>query len=839
MTAPLAGLRVADLSTRLSGAFAARLFGDFGADVLLVEPPEGHPLRSLPPFLDDTPGASRSVAHAYFHWNKRSQVCADEAAVGEAIAEADVVITTCDSPSTERAETLAALRADTVHLSITPHGLSDPFTGLPGNNLTMSARVGWASINGVAGEPPLQMPRDQSGVVGGVTGFIAACAALRRRHAGATEQVDVSELEAFAQTVCPWGVAAVYQGAGGTNGPQRGGARAATPRERSPGGGRRRGDPGPLWDLADGQMNFGLADFHNWTEAMDAMKLPELGRRPELIPDIGRHSQPMRDVVVGMAHTLPTIKRWPLFHKLAGLRCVIGVVQDMDDITKNEQLRAREFFVATKMEGKRLRAAGAPAKLSPSPWRLTKPAPPLKPQDKCEWDEAPAPELAKAPVDPASLADGPLAGVRVLSFGQAWSGTFGTELLAFLGADVVQIASLHRPDAFRRIRNTVPKAVQDPNRLQHPANTQGHYNSVNLHKREITLDLRKERGKEILWQLLSKFDIVADNFRPGVLPSWGITLEKLHRARPGMIWASISGYGESGPYRDYPANGATTEPMAGLSSLHGYEGEVPVEESPDGVPRQRGPAMNTGGLFPDPVGGYFLVATIMAALAHRDRTGEAQRVDLSMMESVAAVVGDALVEYDATGRKPGPRGNHHPRFAPHAVYPAADGEWLALAAETEAAWTAFVAHTGDPRLAAPQFATEALRKANESELDRIIVEWSQHHDAFATERELGQLGLCAARVTPLYEIYSRPDPHFAESGFVSQIDHPEAGPSWLPGRPWRFSAAASTPIRGAPCVGEHSREVFAEELGMDDAAYEELVAAGITGTLDEAPKHGY
>ena len=840
MPAPLAGLRVADLSTRLSGAFAARLFGDFGADVLLVEPPEGHPLRSLPPFADDTPGTARGVAHAYFHWNKRSRVCAHETEVREAIAGADVIVTTSDAPAPERADTLASLSPDAVHLSITPHGLTDPLTGVPGNNLTMSARVGWASINGVVGEPPLQMPRDQSGVVGGVTGFITACAALRRRHAGDTELVDVSELEAFALTVHPWGVAAVYQGAGTSQNPQRGGARAASPRERSPGGGRRRGDPGPLWDLADGQMNFGLADFHNWTEAMDAMNLPELGRRPELIADIGRHSQSMRDVVVGMAHTLPKIERWPLFHKLAQLRCVIGVVQDMDDITRNEQLQAREFFVTTEVDGKRVRAPGAPAKLSPSPWRLANPAPSLAAKAKPpQWRETPPAELAKAPVDAGSLADGPLAGVRVLSFGQAWSGTFGTELLALLGADVVQIASLHRPDAFRRIRNTVPKGVEHPARLQHAANTQGHYNSVNLHKREITLDLRQERGREILWQLLPKFDIVADNFRPGVLPSWGITLDRLHRHRPGMIWASISGYGESGPYRDYPANGATTEPMAGLSSLHGYEGEAPIEEAPDGVPRQRGPAMNTGGLFPDPVGGYFLVATIMAALAHRDRTGEAQRVDLSMMESVAAVVGDALIEYDATGRKPGPRGNHHPRIAPHAVYPAADGEWLALAAETEVAWRAFVAHTGEPRLAAPRFATEALRKANESELDKIISEWSQGHDAFAAERELGQLGLCAARVTPLYEIYSRPDPHFAESGFVSQIDHPEAGPTWLPGRPWRFSAAPSTPIRGAPCVGEHSRQVLADELGIDDSAYEELVAAGITGTLDEAPKHGY
>lgn len=818
MTAPFEGLTVADLSTRLSGAFAARLFGDFGADVVLVEPPEGHFLRREPPFLDDEPGADRGVAHAFFNWNKRSAVCATEDEVRAAVASADVVVTSEVEPRAERSETLARIAPHAVHLSVTPHGLDDPLSHAPGNNLTMSARSGWASVNGYAGEAPLQMPRDQSGVVGGVTGFIAAAAALRRRHAtAAAEVVDVSELEAFALTVHPWGVAAVYQGAG----------------RRGPGGGRKRGSPGPLWDLADGQMNFGLADFHNWTAAMEAMGLPDIGRRPELIPDLGRHSKPLGEVAAAMAETLPGIARWELFHKLAKLRCVIGVVQDMDDLPKNEQLAARDFFVETSICGRRVRSSGAPAKLSPSPWRLRSPAPALAGTAPSR-ESRPAARSADPPRarNPADLAAGPLHGVRVLSFGQAWSGTFGTELLALLGADVVQIASIHRPDAFRRIRNTVPDGVVDPNRTQHAANTQGHYNSVNLHKREITLDLRKERGREILWRLLPRFDIVADNFRPGVLPSWSITLEKLHALRPGMIWASISGYGESGPYRDYPANGNTTEPMAGLSSLHGYDYPAP-EPEPDDGPIQRGRAMNTGGLFPDPIGGYFLVATVLAALAHRDRSGEAQRVDLSMMESVSAIIGDALIEYDATGRKPGPRGNRHPRIAPHNVYAAAGGEWLALAAEDDAAWRALAARVGDPRLDDPRLAAMAGRKAHEALVDECLAAWCRDRDAATTEAELGALGICAARVVPLAEIYSRPDPHFAESGFVSRIDHPEAGPTWLPGRPWRFSAAASTPIRPAPCVGQHSREVFAEELGIDDAGYQRLVADGVTGTLDE------
>jgi len=814
MTTPFEGLLVVDLSDRLSGAFAARLFGDFGADVVLVERPGGHTLRQEPPFLDDRPGPNRGALHAYVNWNKRSTVVESAEECETLVSGADVVITDADPISAAWfAEALARLSLDAVLLSITPHGLASPLATRPGNNLTASARTGWSYINRYRDEPPLQMPRQQAGYIGGVAGFIAAAAALRRREFGdRPELVDVSEVEAFALTVHPWGVAAVYEDTGFSYGPA---------------GGRHRGEPGPLWDASDGRINFGFADFRNWSAAMKVLQLFELGDRKELIPDVGRHSQDLSAVVAGAASTLPSLQRRPVFHALAKLRCVTGILQDIDDVVRDPQLAARKFLVETGIEGRIVRAAGPPAQLSPSPWQLVVPAPllgELGPALRAEQSLR-RPEVRAASRDvqtQRAAAAGPLNGVRVLSVTHAWSGTFGTELLALLGADVVQVGALHHTDVWRRVRNRVPAGLGGRGSIQHALNTQGLYNSVNLNKREITLDLRHERGRELFWKLIPRFDILADNFRSTVMPSWGITLEKLHTLRPGMIWASISAYGTEGPYWEYPGNGATTEPMAGLSSLHGYEGDE---------------GMNTGGLYPDPVSGYFFAAAVLAALAHRDRTGEPQRVDLSMMEAVATVCGDAIVEYDATGRLPRPCGNHHPRVAPHNNYPARDGEWLALATETEEAWLRLVAHIGDGRLADPRFATMAARKANEADLDAIIGNWCAAQDAVAAENALGKLGIAAARVVPLYELYSRPDPNFLASGFVSRVDHPEAGPTWLPGRPWRFSAAPSSPLRAAPCVGQHSREVLAEELGIGDDEYEALVATGVSGTLDDLGGH--
>ena len=801
LTKPFEGLRVIDLSTRFSGAFAARLFGDFGADVILVEPPEGHPCRSEPPFTNTSDRSESSVIHAYVNWNKRSVVVTTDDERNELLRAADIVVTT--SFDTEYLTDIeAAMQNDAVHLCVTAYGLHGPLQGKQGNNLTLSSHSGWASINGYRDEPPLAMSRNQNGIVGGVMGSIAAASALRCRDSqSAPERVDVSELEAYALTVHPWGVAGVYHG------------RTAN---RGPGGGRPRGSSGPLWNLADGRMNLGLADFHNWTDAMNVCGLPEQGKRPELIPDIGRHSQDLRDVVHGLAESLPKLQRWPVFHALAELRCVIGVVQDIDDLVSNEHLLARGYFAETAIAGKKVRVSGAPAKLHPSPWAVHSPAPRLGAHSLTDVER----NLEESPRSQAirSYSEGPLTGVRVLSFGQAWSGTFATELLALLGADVVQVASIKHPDAFRRISNVVPAGVRNESITQHVPNTQGHYNSVNLHKREIDLDLTHPKGQEILWELIPKFDILIDNFRPSVLPRWGVTLERLHEVRPGMIWASISGYGESGPYSHYPANGATTEPMAGLSSIHGYDGDL---------------GMNTGGLYPDPISGYFLVATIMAALQHRDRTGEPQRVDLSMMEAVSSVIGDAVIEYDACGEIPSPGGNRHLKHAPHNMYKAAEQDWVAIAVETDDMWTALVRLVADSRLMDPAMQLEANRKSRETEIDEVLSEWVLDKNAEELATQLRDVGICASRVVPLIELYSKPDQALLDAGFIEEVHHPEAGSNWMPGRPFRFSTLGTPPIRPAPCVGQHSQEVFETELGMDAVTYRKLVEQDLTGTLDE------
>ncbi len=794
-----AHLRVLDLSEKLSGAYAARMFADFGADVILAEPEEGHPLRDEPPFVDDRSGLDRSVMHGYANWNKRSVVVRDAYAVARLAETADVLVTNAIRPWPDTiARAVDALSAGAIHLSITPHGLDGPLSGVCGNNLTACARTGWCTINRLVNEPPLQLPVRQTGYIAGAAGFVGAAAALwRRERTGSGERVDVSEVEALALTNAPWAMLGLFVG----------GHRM----EYGPNGARYRGEPAPLWQAANGPMNLSFGDWGLWEEALRFLGLDELAEDEFYLPRAGRNTRNPKPVRAALAGAVATRDKWEVFQELARLRCPSGVVQDAQELAESEQSRAREFIVSTRVGGRDVRATGAPARLSETPWRLWRPAPGLDEHGDEIRKERKRPRTAQAENLPPDIAMAPLTGLRVLAFTQAWAGTFGMELLALLGADVVQVESPTRPDIWRGVGAPVPPAVRRPDIEQSRLNTNGLYNSVNMNKRAMTLDMRHPRGREIFWRLVPKFDVIADNFSPHVMPGWGVTLQTLRKARPDIIFASVSGFGTQGPFAEYPANGHTTEPMSGLSSIHGYEGDS---------------GSNTGGLIPDPISGYYFAASILTALNHRARTGQGQRIDAAMTEAVAVQVGDAVMEFDATGRIRRPQGNRHPRFAPHGVYKAAGEGWIAIGVETDAAWQALAGLIG---LDDPRFADIAARKANEDALDGTLARWCANLDAEKAAATLARLGVCAAPISPFDALYANPSPQFRERGFTVPVTHPESGTHFLPLAPWLLSARNRPRTRYSPRFGEHSREVLRTELGIDDREYEELEARGVTG----------
>jgi crotonobetainyl-CoA:carnitine CoA-transferase CaiB-like acyl-CoA transferase len=411
---------------------------------------------------------------------------------------------------------------------------------------------------------------------------------------------------------------------------------------------------------------------------------------------------------------------------------------------------------------------------------------------------------------------GPLEGIRGIVLTQAWAGALCTELMAMMGAEIIQIEVRKRPDSWRGAYDApiLPKVAEQPT-AQHPWNCSPLFNSVNLGKQSITLDLSIPEGIDIYRRLVPFADVVAENFSPRVMKNLGLHYEALCEIKPDIILASLSAYGATGPYFNVPGIGGTIEPMSGMSYLLGYED---------------GPPMNSGAMFPDAIAGFYGFAAIATALLHRDRTGEGQYIDLSMQEANLTVIGEAALEYSMTGNVRGRLGNRHRTFAPHGIYPAAgDDRWVAIAAESEEQWRALVEAAGHPEWASDaRFADNAARKANEDVLDAAIAAWTASEDRDALADRLARGGVIAAPVLDGLELAE--DPVLREREYVVDVTHPETGTWPQIGLPMHLDRTPGSVPRPAPLQGEHSAEVLERFLGIGRDEYEELVRKGVTGS---------
>lgn len=410
---------------------------------------------------------------------------------------------------------------------------------------------------------------------------------------------------------------------------------------------------------------------------------------------------------------------------------------------------------------------------------------------------------------------GPLEGVCAVVLTHAWAGTFATELLALAGAEVIQIEARRRPDGWRMgYQAPMPNALKAVPTAEHAWNCSGFYNSVNLNKQAITLDLQEPEGLEIFKRLIPLADVVAENFSPRVMGNLGIGYDALREIKQDLIMCSLSAYGATGAYRDVIGFGGTLEPTSGMSSLLGYEDDSPL---------------NSGAMYPDPVAGYNGFAAIVTALFHRFRTGEGQHIDLSMQESNLTFVGDAALEYATTGRVRPRLGNRHTTFAPHAIFRASGEEqWVALAAENEEQWRTLCEIAGHPEWAAdPRFADRGQRRANEDALNSAISGWMQDEERDTVADRLAEAGVLAAPVLDAGEVAA--DPDFDARGLVQDVEHPEAGTWRQMAVPYRFTRTPIRVTRPSPLLGEHSAEVLERYLGISAEEYAGLVARGVSG----------
>lgn len=781
----LSGLRVLDLGARPSTAWCSRLLADYGADTVGLEPEGGHPLRSHPPF--DAGG--RGVAARYFLANKRSAPPADRRRL---LGEADVVIT-----DDVDAGALDGLARGALVCAITPHGLTGDRRGRPGNDLTAYAGSGWAHVNGLKDRAPLKGSGYQASYQAGTLAFGAVVCALLRQSldGGEGELIDVAENEVLVSTSSPAPLRHQYSG---------------HPWDRRE---TVTMNDGPV-PVKDGHFALPLSRPAFWEKAMNLLGLPDLATDPELRePGIrGKHTDRFARRV---ADAMAGWNRMELFEALGGMRVIAGPVLRMDEMAANPQFEARGFFrrPETGDGDGRPRFPGPFARMTGTGWRLGhEMAPSGQSQGGFEARRAPFHRPARSAPRRDPDRRGPLAGYRGLVLTQAWAGTYATQMLAMLGADVIQLETRTRLDSWRgTYRNPMPRGLAGRPTARHPWNCNPLYNSVNLNKRCITVDLSREEGTEIFRALLPHVDFVAENFAPRVMGKLGIDYAALTKIKPDLVMASLSAYGGEGPWTNVPGIGGTIEPSSGMSALFGYPG---------------GPPLNSGQMYPDPVAGICGFGAIALALLHRERTGRGQYIDLSMQEANFTFIGDAWLEFELTGAVRRPMGNRHPLHAPHAVYPAAgDDEWIAIAAEDDAQFAALAKALSLGE--AEAWRTGAGRKRDEERLDRRIAAVARGRDKHELEAELAGLGVPAAAVRKPGEVAA--DEVLRQRGHMTLLEHPEAGPAWQSGLPVILRRHPGAVHAHAPLQGEHSWQVFRDLLDMPRERYDELCAMGITG----------
>jgi benzylsuccinate CoA-transferase BbsF subunit len=387
---------------------------------------------------------------------------------------------------------------------------------------------------------------------------------------------------------------------------------------------------------------------------------------------------------------------------------------------------------------------------------------------------------------------GILHNLRILDFTWVLAGPYATRLLADFGAEVIKVQPLlpQEEDEFAR----------------------GYYNTWNRNKLGITLNLNKPEGVALAKKLVAISGAVVENFTPRVMANWGLDYESLKKIKPDIIMLSLSTMGNTGPWRDYVGFGPTIQAFSGITYLTSFSGKPPL---------------GLGTAYADHIAGLLACLALLGALEYRQRTGEGQYIDVSQVEAMASLLGDAVLDYQFQGREVEPTGNSSTEAAPHGVYRCrGDDRWCAIAVFTDDEWLGFKRALGNPPWAeAQRFATLNRRLKNNAELDRLVEGWTKRHTAEEVMALLQTHGVAAGVVQDASDLAK--DPQLKERGFFIELDHPELGKTISDATPIGLSDTPARYHRVAPLRGQNNDYVYGELLGMSRDELTELKKQGI------------
>jgi crotonobetainyl-CoA:carnitine CoA-transferase CaiB-like acyl-CoA transferase len=782
-TTALSGLRVFDLSTDVAGSFCGRLFADNGADVVLVEPAGGSPLRRRGPFAK-VDGEDVSCLFWHLNLGKRGTVAdrdeeAGRATIAALAADADVVVLDADTGADDLPD------GPRVVVDLTGFGRDGVLADWRGGELVFQALSGTMFENGLPGRTPLHGVGDRASYGAGAIGYSEALATLLGGGAE-RRRVDVSIAEVAA--AMNFNRATHYS----YNGTIEGRDARTIPRA--------------IVRCADGWAAVFIYD-HRWAVSCRALGLDDLVDDPRFVTEHERLAH-WDEFIVALEQRLRDRPVDEVLSAGQAEKVVVAKAVSPFELGDDPQLLARGFWDAR--EGEALPRLGPMLGFSSTPQRPPAGAP-LHPATAApEWRGGERPPLAAA-----AAGDRPLRGLRVLDLTTAWSGPMSTRLLASLGAEVTKVEGPGRIDDWRGpVGGGLPNRYPDDEPGAEPYNRCYQFNTQNHDKLGVALDLKDPAGIEIATRLAAESDVLIANFSAGTLERMGIGWERLHELNPRLILVEMPAYGDGGPFGRYVALGPSMEMMGGMGTMIGYG---------DGRPTTTGPA------YLDPIGGFNSLAAILTALHARERSGVGQRVELAQREAAMHWIGEWIVAALANGVDGPVDGNHVAQVAPHDAFrTVGEEEWIAIAAPDDAAWESLRDELDLGEVVpGADLGTLAARKEHEEAIGAAIA-------ARVVDREKHELAAALqARGVAAAPVANARDLHFSgflrERGLLQTVTHPRAGTHLYQGLPLHiegFDLEIGTP---SPCFGQDTEAVLSARLGLGADELAELRERGVTG----------
>ena len=401
---------------------------------------------------------------------------------------------------------------------------------------------------------------------------------------------------------------------------------------------------------------------------------------------------------------------------------------------------------------------------------------------------------------------GPLDGIRVLDLSRVLAGPFCTQMLADLGAEVIKV---ERPGVGDETRTWGPPYVKDADGAD--TTESAYYLCANRNKRSVTIDFSRPRGVALVKRLLARSDVLVENFKVGGLAKFGLGYEQLRGELPGLVYCSITGFGQTGPYAHRPGYDMMAQGMGGLISITG---------EPDRPPSKVPVAIN------DIVTGMYTAVALLSALRHRDATGEGQQVDVGLLDVQVSWLANVASNYLVGGKMPRRLGTAHPNSVPYQVFPTGDG-FIIIAANNDGQFERFCRAAGTPELLEdPDFASNALRVRNRDRLISMIEAVTRTRGTDAWMEALESAGVPCAPVNTIDRVFA--DPQVEARGMEIRMPHPLAGEDVpLVGSPIRLSRTPVSYRRAPPTLGQHTDEVLAEVLDLSEGERAALREEGV------------